>query len=319
MTPSTCKEPLLKIQNLSKSFGDVRAVDGLSLNVNQGEIFGFLGPNGAGKTTTINLICSLLKSDSGEILFKGLSLSQKIREWRYLIGLCPQNLIIWESLTCFEQMEFAARLYNVNRKSSRKKALELLEVLGLSEKRNKLAGTLSGGMKRRLNLGLALVHEPQLLILDEPQAGLDPQSRVLVREYIKLLARKITVILTTHDMEEADRMADRIAIIDQGKLLVLDTPGNLKNNLGMGEILEIKISEGEEAHRYREEGDLPSALKLLYHQERTLLFTGLDILKSIPAVLKKFKSQGVVVEDYSVRKKTLEDVFITLTGRRLRD
>ena len=216
-------------------------------------------------------------------------------------------------------MEFMARLYNVDRKSSRSRALELLEVLGLAEKRKKLAGTLSGGMKRRLNIGLALVHEPQILILDEPQAGLDPQSRVLVREYIKSLSRRITVILTTHDMEEADRMADRIAIIDHGSLLVLDTPGKLKDRLGEGEILEIKIGAGEEERLDRLWKDLPPSLKRLYHQERTLLFTGMDIPGSIPLTLKAFQDHHITVEDFSVRKKTLEDVFITLTGRSLRE
>ncbi len=174
-------------------------------------------------------------------------------------------------------------------------------------------------MKRRLNIGLALVHEPQILILDEPQAGLDPQSRVLVREYIKSLSRKITVILTTHDMEEADRMADRIAIIDHGSLLVLDTPGKLKDRLGAGEILEIKIGAGEEERLDRLWKDLPSSLKRLYHQEKTLLFSGLDIPGSIPSVLEVFQNHHVAVEDFSVRKKTLEDVFITLTGRSLRE
>ena len=187
------------------------------------------------------------------------------------------------------------------------------------EKRNKLAGTLSGGMKRRLNIGLALVHEPQILILDEPQAGLDPQSRVLVREYIESLAKNITVILTTHDMEEADRMAARIAIIDHGKLLVLDTPGNLKERLGKGEILEIKIGEGTEEYLDQLWDNLPSNLNHLYHQERTMLFSGLDIPDSIPLVLEKFQAQRVIVEDLTVRKKTLEDVFITLTGRSLRE
>ena len=319
MKPLTMQEPLLKIQNLSKAFGDVNAVDGLSLDIHQGEIFGFLGPNGAGKTTTINMICGLLKCDSGEIWFNDISLAQNINECRQKIGLCPQNLVIWESLTCLEQMEFVAQLYDLSRKSSRKRALELLEVLGLVEKRNKLAGTLSGGMKRRLNIGLALVHEPQILILDEPQAGLDPQSRVLVREYIESLAKNITVILTTHDMEEADRMAARIAIIDHGKLLVLDTPGNLKERLGKGEILEIKIGEGTEEYLDQLWDNLPSNLNHLYHQERTMLFSGLDIPDSIPLVLEKFQAQRVIVEDLTVRKKTLEDVFITLTGRSLRE
>jgi ABC-2 type transport system ATP-binding protein len=319
MTQQSGNNTVLKIRDLSKSFGDVTAVNGLSLDVLQGEIFGFLGPNGAGKTTTINMICGLLKSDSGDIWINDLSLAQNFDACKHLIGLCPQNLVIWESLTCLEQLEFMAQLYDVDRKSSRKKALELLGVLGLEEKKNKLAGTLSGGMKRRLNIGLGLVHEPQILILDEPQAGLDPQSRVLVRDYVKSLARKITVILTTHDMEEADRMADRIAIIDYGRLLVLDTPENLKDRLGKGEILEIKITGGEEARLERLEQDLPPSLNRLSHQEGILIYTGLDIPDTIPTVLGTFQNHRITVDDFTVRKRTLEDVFITLTGRSLRE
>lgn len=310
---------ILKIQGLSKSFGDVAAVNGLSLEVRRGEIFGLLGPNGAGKTTTINMICGLLRTDAGEIWFDGHPLAKNFNACKHRIGLCPQNLVIWESLTCREQLEFMARLYDVEGKTARIKALELLDVLGLQEKKNKLAGTLSGGMKRRLNIGLALVHEPQILILDEPQAGLDPQSRVLVRDYVKSLARKITVILTTHDMEEADRMADRIAIIDYGRLLVLETPENLKARLGKGEILEIKIAGGDSAQVNQLEQDLPPSLKRLSHQEGILMYTGPDIPDTIPSALAAFRNHRVTVEDFTVRKRTLEDVFITLTGRSLRE
>ena len=319
MTQEPGHDPVLKIRDLSKSFGDVTAVNGLSLEVRHGEIFGFLGPNGAGKTTTINMICGLLKSDAGEIRIDGHPPARSFTACRHRIGLCPQNLVIWESLTCREQMEFMARLYDVDRRTARRRALELLDVLGLAEKTNKLAGTLSGGMKRRLNIGLALVHEPQILILDEPQAGLDPQSRVLVRDYVKSLARDITVILTTHDMEEADRMADRIAIIDYGKLLVLDSPENLKDRLGTGEILEMKISDAGNADWERLDTELPSSLKRLSYQKGALIYAGLDAPDTIPRVLAALGSHHVSVEDFTVRKRTLEDVFITLTGRSLRE
>jgi len=228
---------VLSLRNVKKSYGDLLAVNELSLDILRGEIFGFLGPNGAGKTTTINMICGLLMSDSGEIWINGRSLQENLRACRRMMGLCPQDLIIWESLTCFEQLEFVARIYDVPRDRARKKTKELLGVLGLEEKKNKLAKTLSGGMKRRLNIALALVHDPEILILDEPQAGLDPQSRILVREYIQSLAGRTTVILTTHDMDEADRLAGRIAIIDHGRLLVLDTSDRLKNRVGAGDFL----------------------------------------------------------------------------------
>jgi ABC-2 type transport system ATP-binding protein len=310
---------ILSIRGLTKSYGDLVAVRDLSLDIYKGEIFGFLGPNGAGKTTTISMICGFLKSDAGEILIAGRPLQENYAEFRRLMGLCPQDLIIWESLTCLEQLEFTAQLYDVKRSAARKKALEILEILGLLQKKHKLAKTLSGGMKRRLNIALALIHEPQILILDEPQAGLDPQSRVLVREYIQSLAKKITVILTTHDMDEVDRLAERIAIIDHGQLLVLDTPDNLKNKIGEGDILEIKISDGQEEKLARLQQDLPENLSHLAYQQEVLRLVGVNIPEALPLLLEKFRQNRLKIEDMTIRKKTLEDVFISLTGRGLRE
>lgn len=264
-------------------------------------------------------MCGLLKSDSGNVLINGLSLKNNYLECKQLIGLCPQNLIIWESLTCLEQLELMARLYDVKKNAAQRKALELLEIFGLEEKKHKLAKTLSGGMKRRLNIALALVHDPQILILDEPQAGLDPQSRVLVREYIRSLAKKITVILTTHNMDEADRMADRIAIIDYGKLLVLDTPENLKNQIGPGDILEIKIHTEHEENLKKLQKSLPENISSFSFQKGILRIVGVNILDELPGLMGKFKQNSIKIEDMTIRKKTLEDVFISLTGRDLRE
>ena len=176
MVQTSNDDIILDLKGLTKSYGDLVAVRELSLEVSAGEIFGFLGPNGAGKTTTINIICGLVKSDAGEVRINDVLLKDGYRKCRRMIGLCPQELIIWEQLTCFEQLEFIGRQYDLNYKEARKKALEILDLLGLEEKRDKLAKTLSGGMKRRLNIALALVHRPEILILDEPQAGLDPHQ-----------------------------------------------------------------------------------------------------------------------------------------------
>jgi ABC-2 type transport system ATP-binding protein len=312
-------EGIIKLDGLQKSYGELVAVKDLSLDINRGEIFGFLGPNGAGKTTTINMICGLLKKDAGEIYINGISLGldyQKCKKW---MGLCPQEIVIWESLTCLEQLEFTARLYDVPRAVARKRSLELLGIFGLDEKKHKLAKTLSGGMKRRLNIALALVHDPQILILDEPQAGLDPQSRVLVREFIQSLAEEKAVILTTHDMDEADRMADRIGIIDHGELLVLDTSENLKNKVGEGDILEIKIADGLEEKLNQLRQNLPANLRHLDYQQGNLRFVGFNIPDVLSDLLEKCKQIDLKIEDMTIRKKTLEDVFISLTGRRLRE
>jgi ABC-2 type transport system ATP-binding protein len=310
---------ILSLRGLRKSYGDLLAVRDLSLDIFRGEIFGLLGPNGAGKTTTINIVCGLLKADAGEVFINSHSLTDQYQECKHRIGLCPQDLVIWESLTCLEQLELMGRLYNANRKAARKKALELLELMGLVDRQHKLATTLSGGMKRRLNIALALVHDPEILILDEPQAGLDPQSRILVREFIQSLADSATVILSTHDMDEADRLADRIAIIDHGQLLILDTPEGLKDQIGTGDILEIKISEGHEDRLNRLQQVVPDNLRNLAYHQGILRLVGVDIPAVLPTLLDRFRSIDLQIQDMTIRKKTLEDVFITLTGRRLRE
>ncbi|MDH3457353.1 MAG: ABC transporter ATP-binding protein [Gemmatimonadota bacterium] len=309
---------MLSLRALTKSYGDLRAVNDLSFDVVRGEVFGLLGPNGAGKTTTINMICGLLKSEAGSIEIDGRPVSAAHRQHKQ-IGLCPQDVVIWETLTCGEQLEFMGRLYDVDRAAARRRARELLEILGLMDRRDTLARALSGGMKRRLNIALALVHEPAILILDEPQAGLDPQSRILVREYVRSLADRTTVILTTHDMDEADRLSDRIAIIDHGRLLVLDTSDNLKNRVGPGEILEVKVPDvaQEQLHRLRE--SLPPVIHHLAFEQGTLRLVGADILNLLPSLLETFRHHNITIEEMTIRQRTLEDVFITLTGRGLRE
>jgi len=309
----------VSIRGLRKSFGDVTAVKDLSLDVHRGEIFGFLGPNGAGKTTTISMVCGLVRPDSGEILVDGKPLREDYRAARTRMGLCPQEVAIWEMLTCFEQLEFVARQYDLRRRDARRRADELLEILGLQEKRNRLAKTLSGGMKRRLNIALALVHDPEILILDEPQAGLDPQSRILVREHIRSLAQDKTVILTTHDMDEVDRMAERIAIIDHGELLVLDTPEALKGRVGPGDVLEICVSSGDGLNAEQLRSSLQGSVQNLTYEKDTLRVVALEALELLPHLLERIRDAGAEAHDIQLRKKTLEDVFIALTGRRLRE
>jgi ABC-2 type transport system ATP-binding protein len=311
-------DPFLRLSGLKKSYGDFIAVNDLSLDIFRGEVFGLLGPNGAGKTTTINMICGLLVPDAGEIQIENQVLEDHYRECKRTMGLCPEDLVIWESLTCVEQLMFMGQQYDLSRAASKKKAQELLHKLGLMEQERKLAKQLSGGMKRRLNIALALVHDPEILILDEPQAGLDPQSRILVREYIRALSESITVILTTHDMEEVDRVADRIGIIDHGELLVLDTPDGLKNRIGAGDILEVKYAGGQKEKIDTLQKAFPKSLgKITFHDD-ALRLVNIDTLDMLPVILEAFKDAQVEILDITIRKKTLEDVFIDLTGRRLR-
>ncbi len=306
----------LEITALQKSFGTLKAVDGISLQVRQGEIFGLLGPNGAGKTTIIQMICGLMKPDAGEIYINGQLVKPGQPAVTQKVGLCTQTNILWEKLTCFEQLVFVGQMYRLSKRQIHQRADELLDQLGLGEKRNQLAGALSGGMQRRLNLALALVNDPDLVVLDEPEAGLDPQSRVLVREYIHSLARQKTVILTTHNMDEADRLSDRVAIIDHGRLLVMDAPEALKRTLGEGDVLEMDLAQTLP-------GSAATALQAVGVQvqtaNHTLVLRGRVLIEKLPAVLELLHQNGIQPGETRMRSNTLEDVFIAITGRRLRE
>ena len=312
--------PLVQTENLTKRYGTLTAVKNLSLEVYEGEVFGFLGPNGAGKTTSINMICGLLKPDAGRVLLRGQPVASGDGEARSRVGMCPQSIVLWERLTCFEQLQFIGEMYGLPVRTARGRAEELLKDMNLEEKRNAQARTLSGGLQRRLNLIMALVHDPEIVILDEPEAGLDPQSRVRVRQYIQSLARRKTVILTTHNMDEADRVADRVAIIDHGELLRLGTPAELKRTIGEGDVVEIRLA-GEpsqrESARTAIRGIDPQAEVRL--EEDLLSVRMLNAVSRIPDLMESIRRSGASAAEMRIRENTLEDVFLQLTGRRLRE
>jgi ABC-2 type transport system ATP-binding protein len=311
--------PVLQTEQLTKRYGDVLAVDALTLEVQEGEILGFLGPNGAGKTTSISMMCGLLRPDSGRVRIGGQPVLGGGPEVRARVGVCPQETVLWEKLTSLEQLEFVGSLYGLPRATARRRGAEVLAALGLSDRAGQLAGKLSGGMKRRLNLALALVHDPEILVLDEPEAGLDPQSRVLVREYIRSLAPRKTVILTTHNMDEADRLADRLAIIDHGRLLVVDTPQALKRTVGQGDVLEIDLADTPP-----EDLAAPARVASRFFDQvstvdHTLTVRGRGLIDRLPELLQALRAAGIATPHVRLRANTLEDVFLSLTGRRLRE
>jgi len=314
-------EVVLKAEGLSKHYGDLLAVDDLSIEVHRGEVFGFLGPNGAGKTTSINMICGLLEPDAGKVSIDGESITGRDEALRSRLGVCPQDIVVWERLTCREQLQFMGEMYALPRETAIARSQQLLEDLDLIEKQNVQARALSGGMQRRLNLALALVHDPQIVILDEPGAGLDPQSRVKVRRYIQALARSKTIILTTHNMDEAERLADRVAIIDRGRLLELDTPAALKRRVGEGDVVEIDLeAEIDAAKKTAVEKALKPTVDAVHLdlENKQITVRALNAVAKLPAIIETLEEEDVPVGEMRLRENTLEDVFIQLTGRRLR-
>lgn len=313
------KEAFLCVDGLSKKYGETTVVDNISFSVQKSEVLGLLGPNGAGKTTTIKMLCGLLKPDTGNITLDGISNSTGYNNIKGMIGLCPQEIVLWEFLTCLEQLKFMGISYGLSPKEAAKRAETLLDTLGLLDKKNSLSKTLSGGMQRRLNVALALIHDPELIILDEPQAGLDPQSRILVRDFIRQLSKTKSVILTTHDMDEADRLSDRLAIIDHGKILCMDTPENIKSQTGTKDILQIRIEIPEKALIDKVLNSMPIKFSQKSYSDGFLLLGADGILELIPTVNSTLKSLGLNIIDITVRKRTLEDAFISITGRGLRE
>ncbi|MBI2891946.1 MAG: ABC transporter ATP-binding protein [Deltaproteobacteria bacterium] len=313
-------QTVLETRGLVKRFGSLTAVHELSLEVYEGEVFGFLGPNGAGKTTSIHMMCGLSAPDAGQVTIRGKPIVGGGADVRARVGVCPQSIVVWPRLRCLEQLEFIGQMYGVPASEARSRGAKLLEELGLSEKSGEQARNLSGGMQRRLNIAMALVHDPEIIVLDEPEAGLDPQSRVKVRDFILSMARKKTVIVTTHNMDEADRVADRVAIIDHGKLLVLDTPEALRRKVGEGDVVEIGLAgDGEVGLQAKEAlGDRVRDASM-DPARGVLTVRALDAVGALASILGALAQAGLKPGEVRVRENTLEDVFIQLTGRSLRE
>ena len=309
---------ILETQNLTKKYNSFLAVDGLNLRIRKGEVFGFLGPNGAGKTTSIKMMVGLLKPTKGRVLIEGEEI-ESVEKGK--IGVCPQDLVIWDGLTCEENIALIGDMYEVPGKVLKERIKQLLRDLILSDKTKILASQLSGGMKRRLNLAMALIHEPEIVVLDEPSAGLDPQSRLVLWEYIHSLSKEKgkTIILTTHLMEEADRLSDRIAIMDHGKLLVLDTPESLKKKIGRGDVIEIQLSNPEMNDKVVSLMKSTEGIEEVKEIKGKVNVRALDAVSKLPGMIRSIEEMGISILDTSIRRNTLEDVFIHLTGRGLRE
>ncbi|MBS3887467.1 MAG: ABC transporter ATP-binding protein [Dethiobacter sp.] len=305
---------IIDVQDLTKRYGGLLAVDKVNFAVEQGEIFGFLGPNGAGKTTCLEMMEGLRKPDGGQVLLKGISVWPNPGKVKNLIGVQLQSTSFYEELTVKEILVLFASLYN--RRLSEGQLESLLSMAGLEEKRNAYTNTLSGGQKQRLAIITALVNEPEIIFLDEPTTGLDPQARRRSWEIIRELQGKgKTIILTTHYMEEAENLCARVAIIDQGKIVAIDQPQKLIEQLGKKAKISFASSRPLEsvflAQLGAEAGQVSSA-------EGQVLFAS-DPAQTIGVLLEKAKQEGIVIHNLHVSSPSLDDVFLGLTGKELRD
>ncbi len=308
---------LLGVQQLSKTYGAVRAVDAISFEVQPGELYGLLGPNGAGKTTSISIIAGLLKPDAGEVTVAGHPFWSDPQRAKRVMGVVPQELALYEELTGRENLEFWGRMAGLSSGDAKARATDLLEALALTDRAKDAVKTYSGGMKRRINLGCALLHRPKLLLLDEPTVGIDPQARLNILEFIRGLRASGTAILyTTHYLEEAESLCDRIGIIDHGRLLAEGTLAQLQERLG-GDRLFVLEADLKNASPDAW-GGFHDRFRVIQKSERQLVVAAIGA-RDPSECLRDLLGLPVRVENVTLKRPSLNDVFLQLTGRDLRE
>jgi ABC-2 type transport system ATP-binding protein len=314
---------ILEVQHLVKNYGDFVAVKDISFDIKEGEIFSLLGPNGAGKTTTISVLSTLYAPTSGDAIIAGHSVTKDPMAVRQAIGVVPQELALYDDLTARENLSFWGQMYNLSGKALKARIDEVLEQIGLTDKADQRVKTYSGGMKRRVNIGVGLLHKPRLLFMDEPTVGIDPQSRRAILDAVKALNKGgMTVLYTTHYMEEAQELSDRVGIIDHGELIALGTQAELTHQVGENDTLVLHVGEGEDtaavaalaAAVRRLEGVLKA--DVIDHAIAVIAPEAEDILAP---VITAANEHGVKIRSVDMQEPDLETVFLHLTGRALRD
>ncbi len=310
----------IETKSLTKSFGDETAVNDISLSVEDGEIFGFLGPNGAGKSTTIMILTTLLKPTSGQALISSFDVATNAKQVRQNIGYVQQEITVDEYLTGRENLLLQAKLNHIPKNEIDKRIDEILTLIELTDKQDKTVVTYSGGMRKRLDIAGGLLHRPKVLFLDEPTVGLDIQTRRKIWQYIKKIHDefKMTIFLTTHYMEEADQLCDRIGIIDDGKIQVIDSPENLKKAMG-NEVISIIFEEGENRDSFLSELEKIEFVNKINKDGSKLTLFASNGTEVIPKIFYISSKLNIKITSISLTQPTLDDVFISYTGHEIRD
>ncbi|WP_106769807.1 ABC transporter ATP-binding protein [Paenibacillus faecalis] len=309
---------MIKVDGLVKKYNEKTAVAGITLSIEKGELFGLLGPNGAGKSTTISMLAGLVKPTSGSIHINGADISKHPIEGKKRIGLVPQEIALYPTLSAVDNLRFWGRMYGVTGKRLKERVTEVLRIVNLEDRKNQIIKSYSGGMQRRINIAAALIHEPEILIMDEPTVGIDPQSRNYILETVKELnGAGITVIYTSHYMEEVEFLCTKIAIVDDGKIIAMDDKENLKKTMLDGEVIDIRLSEispelvkslhGLEAVRHIQQNDYDLSLSVN------------DADQALTDILTVISGHQARIVQMKVEEPNLESVFLKLTGKALRD
>jgi ABC-2 type transport system ATP-binding protein len=310
---------MLEVDALKKSYGSLVAVDGVSLRAGAGEIVGLLGPNGAGKTTTVSMIAGLVRPDSGSVRIEGRALTGDTDPIKRRIGLVPQDLALFDELTAQANLQLFAALYDIDAKAAKRSMGEALQLVGLADRLHDRVKNYSGGMKRRLNLAAALLHDPQILLLDEPTVGVDPQSRNAIFDNLEVLKQRgKTLIYTTHYMEEAERLCDRVIIMDHGKVVADDTLQGLYRLVPVTNLLAVELERGQDGLVLSDLEALPG-VRFAKLEAGTLRLGLHDLTTETPLILQWLAERGHPYRHVASERADLETVFLTLTGRSLRD
>ncbi|WWT75444.1 ATP-binding cassette domain-containing protein [Lautropia mirabilis] len=311
-------EPAILVKGLRRTFGKFKAVDRVSFKVEQGEIFGLLGPNGAGKTTTISMMTGMLPVTSGTLFVSGVDMVRRPKQARPLIGVVPQTLALYTSLTTMDNLRFFGALYGLRGETLRSRVDMALDVAGLRDRAKDIVDSYSGGMKRRLNLAVALLHQPRVLFLDEPTVGIDPQSRNAIFESVETLRSEgLTVLYTTHYMEEAERLCNRVAIMDHGRLIAMNTPEGLRRLVGEGQFT-VRVDRGG-LERLRGLLEESSTIREVRVQDDVMEVDAVSLQPALMFFLEMIRRSGTGISALNITETSLETVFLRLTGSRLRD